>query len=156
MEIPFEAAHFQGTWNCPGVAAGKMKPPSLDLRSLALCFIADHLLFLSPTRDTWEALSSAPGTALPATIVDHSTSENWELRGREREREAMPAAMWGVLTMCLAQEERTRCLISLYLFNNPVEQIQLLAPFYKLRKPRLAHHQSKWWKNSLNVLERIR
>lgn len=48
-------------------AVDKMKP-SLDVRSLAFCFIADHLWFLSSIRDVKEALSSAPGTALSATV----------------------------------------------------------------------------------------
>lgn len=56
-----------------------MKPFSLDLRSLAFCFTTDHLLFLSQTRDPREALSSAPGTGLSATIVDYSVSGKREL-----------------------------------------------------------------------------
>ena len=39
-------------------------------------------------------------------------------------------------------------LISLYLPNNPMEEIWLLTPFDRFGKLRLVHHQSKWWKKS--------
>lgn len=61
LEIPLETAQFQGTCDRLGMAARNKKPFSPDLRPLAFCSAAGHLLCLSLTRDTGEPFRGPPG-----------------------------------------------------------------------------------------------
>lgn len=75
---------------------GKMKPSSLDLRSLAFCFTANHQLFLPPARDAREALPPAWGTALSATIAGSASGrESWSARRAGRRREEQSTGCFG-------------------------------------------------------------
>lgn len=74
LEIPLETAEFRGTCDRLDTGARNKKPFSPDLRPLAFCSVAGHLLRLSLTRDTEEPFCG-PWGGIICHIVERSVSE---------------------------------------------------------------------------------
>lgn len=75
LEIPLETAEFRGTCDRLDTGARNKKSFSSDLRPLAFCSVAGHLLRLSLTRDTEEPFCGPWGS-----IIGHKSGT---LRVRE-------------------------------------------------------------------------